>query len=108
MDNKIYEGIGAVLVAISPADAEVVMVEAEISPGEDHCNLLFDYLGPSGKKQWFLPSSAKVDNDLLDLFVRLRNFFESNGLYAGGRPWKSCIVELCLRSMKIKIDFKYE
>tara|TARA_Y100001970_G_scaffold283070_1_gene397376 strand:+ start:1096 stop:1263 length:168 start_codon:yes stop_codon:yes gene_type:complete len=55
-----------------------------------------------------LPSSAKVDSDLLDLFVRLRSFFELNGLYAEGKPWKGCVVELCLRSMKIKIDFKYE
>lgn len=108
VDDEIYQGIGEVLVAISPADAEVVLVEAELSPEGGHCKLLFDYVGPSGTKQWFLPSSAKVDSDLLDLFVRLRSFFESDGLYAEGKPWKGCIVELCLRSMKIKIDFKYE
>ncbi|MCO7620094.1 hypothetical protein [Pseudomonas guariconensis] len=108
VDDEIYQGIGEVLVAISPADAEVVLVEAELSPEGDHCKLLFDYLDLSGTKQWFLPSSVKVDSDLLHLFVRLRNFFESYGLYAEGKPWKVCIVELCLRSMKIKIDFKYE
>ncbi|URD43843.1 hypothetical protein M6G63_06200 [Pseudomonas sp. BYT-5] len=79
VDDEIYQGIGEILVAISPADAEVVLVEAEFSPEGDHCKLLFDYLVPSGTKQWFLPSSAKVDSDLLHLFVRLRNFFESNG-----------------------------
>ena len=108
MDDEIYQGIGEILVAISPADAEVVLLEAELSPEGDHCKLLFDYLVPSGTKQWFSPSSAKVDSDLLHLFVRLRNFFESNGHYTEGKPWKGCIVELCLRSMKIKIDFKYE
>ena len=95
------------LAAISPADAEVVLVEAELSSEGDHCKLLFDYVGPSGAKQWFLPSSAKVDSDLLDLFVRLSSFFELNWLYAEGKPWKGCVVELCLRNMKIKIDFKY-
>lgn len=53
MDDEIYQGIGEILVAISPADAEVVLVEAELSPEGDHCKLLFDYLGPSGTKQWF-------------------------------------------------------
>jgi hypothetical protein len=108
VDNEIYQSIGEILVAISPSDAEVVFVEAELSPEGDHCKLLFDYVGSSGTKQWFLPDSAKVDSDLLDLFVRLRTFFESNGLYVDGRPWGGCVVELCLRSMKIKIDFKYD
>ncbi|WP_416310905.1 hypothetical protein [Pseudomonas sp. W03] len=108
VDDEIYRNIGEILVAISPDDAEAILVDAELSPEGDHCKLLFDYVRPDGGKQWLLPGSAKVDSDLLDLFVRLRDFFEANGLYVEGKPWSGCIVELCLRSMKISIDFKYE
>lgn len=107
LDDDIYQGIGEILAAIAPPDADVVLVEAELSSEDDHCKFLFDYISPSGAKQWFLPNSAEVDSDLLDLFVRLRSFFELNDLYAAGKPWKCCVVELSLRSMKIKIEFKY-
>lgn len=107
MDDEIYQSIGEILIAISPSDAEVAYIEAELSTKGDHCKLLFDYVDSSGAKQWFLPSSAKVDSDLLDLFVRLRAFFESNGLYIDGEPWIGCVVEIDLRNMKIKMDFKY-
>ncbi len=107
MDDEIYQSIGEILVAISPSDAVVAYIEAELSPEGDHCKLLFDYVDSSGSKQWFLPSSARVDSDLLDLLVRLRRFFELNGLYADGEPWVGCVVELNLRNMKINVGFKY-
>lgn len=107
-DKDIFQGVGEVLVAISPADAEVVLLTAEVSLEGDHCKLLFDYVDQAGVKQWFMPSSAKADSDLLDLFCKLRRHFESNGLYAGGKPWRGCVVELSLRSMKFQINFMYD
>lgn len=76
VSDDIYKSIGETLVAIAPADAETVEVDAEISPEGDHCKLLFDYTDVSGQKKWFLPTTAKVDSDLLKQLVKLRLFFD--------------------------------
>lgn len=73
----------------------------------DHCKLSFDDTAEKGEKQWFIPKTAKVDSDLLDLLLRLRSFFETRKLYTEGKPWTGCTVKRSLKKMKIKIDFKY-
>ncbi|KTB89715.1 hypothetical protein AO073_27260 [Pseudomonas syringae ICMP 11293] len=107
-DDEIYRGIGEILVAIAPADAQEIILDAELSLENDHCKLLFDYIGENGEKKWFLPETARVDSDLFDLLVKMRVFFEANKLYMEGKPWTGCIVRLSLDAMKIEIDFKYD
>ncbi|MBD8189832.1 hypothetical protein [Pseudomonas viridiflava] len=75
IDDEIYQGIGKILVAIAPPEAQEVIVEAELSLEKDHCKL-FDYIAEKGEKQWFMPKTAKVDSDPLDLLVRLRSFLK--------------------------------
>ncbi|WP_183131995.1 hypothetical protein [Pseudomonas syringae group genomosp. 3] len=44
IDDKIYQGIGEILIAIAPPEAQEVIVEAELSLENYHCKLLFDYI----------------------------------------------------------------
>lgn len=106
-DDKIYHGIGQLLLDAAPHGAKEVIVAAEVSQSNDHCKLLFDYIDTSNKKQWFMPDNATTDSEILDLLVKLKTYFESNNLYKEGEPWKSCTMSLSLETMKIKIDFTY-
>ena len=106
-DDEIYRSVGQILYDISPSAAQQVIVDAQITPENDHCKLLFDYIGQDGKKQWFLPPSARVDSDLFDLLVKLKAFFASKNLYPEGKPWTGCIIMFSVEKTSIKFDFKY-
>jgi hypothetical protein len=85
-----------------------VEVDAEISPEGDHCKLLVDYTDVSGQKKWFLPTTAKVDSDLLKQLVKLRLFFDENNFYSGNKPWVGCLIVVNLRKAKTQIEFRYD
>lgn len=108
VSDEIYNAIGEILASIAPAGAETVEVDAEISPEGDHCKLLFDYTDVGGQKNWFLPKTAKVDSDLLNLLVKLRLFFDENNFYSGNKPWGGCLIVVNLRTAKVKIEFRYD
>ncbi|ANI61883.1 hypothetical protein ABH908_004883 [Pseudomonas frederiksbergensis] len=48
-EDDIYLQLGQILLDTSPATAMKVIVEAELSPENDHCQFLFDYVDEDGK-----------------------------------------------------------
>ncbi|MFJ4259076.1 hypothetical protein ACIP01_19240 [Pseudomonas monteilii] len=107
-DDDIYQGLGEILLAIAPAHATAVYLDAQLSTQGDHAKMAYDYATERGDTQWFMPESARVDAELLLLLVKLRAFFEQYNLFETGEPWKRCLIKLDLETARICADFKYE
>jgi hypothetical protein len=107
-ENELYLRIGQALYSSAPADAQKILLDAELSPENDHVKFLFDYINTSGKKDWFNPSSGKVDSELMDCLVELRKYYVENNLTNGRPAWHGCEVTLDVERMKLGIEFRYE
>jgi hypothetical protein len=108
MDDRIYHEMGQILFDIAPQGAREIIVDAEITPENDHCKLLFDFVDEAGKTQWFLPPSGQVDSDIFDLLVQLKQFFATHDLFPEGQQWHGCTIKLLMEKPNIKFDFKYD
>ncbi|MHC8390868.1 hypothetical protein ACYZTM_23135 [Pseudomonas sp. MDT2-39-1] len=107
-EDEIYLQIGEILLGTAPPSAVEVIVEAEISPEDDHCQLLFDYIDEHGKKDWFSPKSGHVDVGLLKSLVELRKIYKESGKTAGLPVWSGCTITLKVVPAKLAIAFKYD
>lgn len=107
-ENDIYLKIGQVLLDTSPETASKVIVEAELSPENDHCKLLFDYVDQHGNQDWFSPVGVQVDTDLFNCLVELRKIYICQGLTAELPVWSGCVMTLDVVAGKLKVEFKYE
>lgn len=107
-DQEIYNDIGSILLSSAPEKAVKLILKAELSPENDHCKLLFDYLNTNGEYNWFLPDNSQVDGDLLDLLVELRNYFVANFKSQEKPFWHGCEVTVDVETLKIHINFKYD
>ncbi|MGF6458220.1 hypothetical protein [Pseudomonas frederiksbergensis] len=107
-EDEIYLQIGEILLGTAPNSAVEVIVEAELSPEDDHCQLLFDYIDGQGKKDWFSPSSGYVDVGLLKNLVELRKIYKESGKTAGLPVWSGCTIALDVVVAKLAIVFKYD
>lgn len=105
-DQEIYNDIGSILLAVVPDAALKVIMRAELSPENDHCE--FDYVDKlTGNTKWF-SAGSRANSDLLDLLVELRNYFVAN-FNSQERPfWHGCEVTVDIETLKINIDFKYD
>lgn len=107
-EDDIYLKIGRVLLDTSPETASKVIVEAELSPENDHCKLLFDYVDQHGNQDWFSPVSVQVDTDLFNCLVELRKIYIHQEMTAGLPVWNGCVMSLDVIAGKLTVDFRYE
>ncbi len=107
-DQGIYQGLGEILSAIAPQQAQWVSVEVELSPTGDHAKLFYDYQAEGREPQWFVPEPARVDHDIRLLLIKLRAYFAGNNLFEQGKPWSGCMIKLDLQTGKFAAYFKYE
>ncbi|MFJ5236287.1 hypothetical protein ACIP86_06075 [Pseudomonas neuropathica] len=106
-EDEIYRQIGQILIDTAPDTASVVIVEAELSPEDDHCKLLFDYIDGNGEKDWFSPGSPEVDVGIHENLIALRNLYKAQNMTSGLPVWNSCVITLDTVLGKLKIDFNY-
>ncbi|WP_416768937.1 hypothetical protein ACMGT0_15875 [Pseudomonas sp. RHF3.3-3] len=107
-EDEIYLAIGEILFSIAPDEARFVVVDAEISKGNDHCKLLFDYIDADGKKDWFSPPSSKVDSDLFDCLLLLKKEYSEKGMVGDFPLWVGCELSFDVERSKLSIDFRYD
>ncbi|QXI29954.1 hypothetical protein [Pseudomonas vanderleydeniana] len=105
--DEVYLAIGEMLFSIAPNEAKFVVVDAEISKGNDHCKFLFDYIDAEGKKDWFSPPSSRVDSDLFDCLL-LKKEYSEKGLVGDFPVWVGCELSFNVERSKLSIDFRYE
>lgn len=106
-EDEIYLQVGEILLGTTPHSAVEVIVEVEISPEDDHCQLLFDYIDEQGKKDWFSPNGGHVDVGLLKSLVELRKIYKESGGGAGLPVWSGCTITMNVMTVKLAIAFKY-
>jgi hypothetical protein len=107
-EDDIYLQLGQILLDTSPETAVKVIVEAELSPENDHCQFLYDYVDEDGKQDWFSPVSAQVDSELFDCLVELRKIYVQNAMTGGHPIWSKCVITLDVAVAKLGIEFKYD
>ncbi|OKP02089.1 hypothetical protein [Xenorhabdus eapokensis] len=107
-DDEFYSEIGRILYESAPDNAQKILLDVELSPENDHAKFLYDYIDEDGRKKWFLPSSPKTDDDVIENLVMLRKYYVENNLTNGCPVWYGCLITVDLEKMKINIDFKYE
>ncbi|MFH6598455.1 hypothetical protein ACEVAQ_06995 [Ectopseudomonas khazarica] len=106
-ENDIYNRITVILKEITPINSTRAVCTAEISANNDHAKIFYDHIDNFGAKNWFIPTTASVDSELLDLFVELRKIFIKNNYCTAENSWSSCTVELNLESNNIELSVKY-
>lgn len=107
-DDELYSEIGRILFESAPEDAQMIFLDAELSPENDHAKFLYDYADSNGTKTWFLPGSSAADSLLLDKLVQLRKFYIEQNLTNGRPVWHGCIVTVDLEKMKINLEYRYD
>jgi|APAra7269097138_1048543.scaffolds.fasta_scaffold58708_1 hypothetical protein len=107
-EDKIYQRLGQLLVDEAPESAMRVIVDVELSPEDDHCQLLFDYVDGKGERDWFSPSSGEVDRIVMNSLVALRKLHRAQNLTAGLPAWNACEIAMDIVGGKLKIDFRYD
>lgn len=105
-DQEIYQRIGRLLVDAGPADAQKIIVRAELFSEGDGGKYEFDYVNESGKLNWFDPDGRAV-GDLTELLVKLREYFSVNNLTSGKEEWTGCVISLDVSENKFGIEFTY-
>lgn len=105
--QEIYKDIGTVLYSIAPDKAKKIIMRAELSPENDHCEYEYDYLDDDDKTQW-LTAGGRANTDILHYLVELRNYYIENNLTNGRPAWHGCEVTLDVKKMKLNIDFRYD
>jgi hypothetical protein len=106
-ENDIYNRIAVILKEITPINSTRAVCTVEISANNDHAKISYDYIDNSGAHNWFIPTTASVDSELIDLFVELRKIFIQNNYCTAENPRSSCTVELNLESDNIELSVKY-
>ncbi|WP_192563926.1 hypothetical protein [Pseudomonas gozinkensis] len=107
-EDEIYRRIGQLLMDEAPESAVTVIVDAELSPEDDHCRLLFDYVDGEGERDWFSPSSGEVDGIVMNSLVALGKLHKAQNLTAGLPAWNACEIAMDIVGGKLKIDFRYD
>ncbi|MBP2851797.1 hypothetical protein [Dickeya oryzae] len=107
-DDELYSEIGRILYESAPEDAQIILLDAELSPEDDHAKFLYDYVNNEGEKAWFLPDEPSIDRLLLDKLVELRKFYVANNLTNGLPGWHGCVVTVNLEKMKIDLQYRYD
>ncbi|KJZ63454.1 hypothetical protein [Pseudomonas fluorescens] len=107
-EDEIYLQIGEILLGTAPHSAVEVIVEAELSPEDDHCQFLFDYIDEEGKKDWFSPSSSHVDVGVFKSLVELRKIYKDSEMTADLPVWSGCTITVNVVAEKLAITFKYD
>ncbi|WP_426683402.1 hypothetical protein ABFU84_20230 [Xanthomonas translucens pv. undulosa] len=92
----------------SPADAIKVRLNVELKHGEDHCKLGYFYVNKSGHENWFSPSGAKMNGEIMGLIIELRKYFRENALFKKGSPWVGLNIIIDVNESKIFSNFIYE
>ena len=106
-DQDVYKDIGTILYSIAPDEALKIIMRAELSPENDHCEYEYDYLDRDGKSVGFA-AGGKANTNMLHCLVELRNFYINNNLTNGRPGWSGCEITFDIEKMKLGIDFKYE
>ncbi|MDN0122581.1 hypothetical protein QVN60_05115 [Yersinia aleksiciae] len=106
-DQEIYKDIGTILYSIAPDEAKKVIMRAELSPENDHCEYEYDYIDDSGESSWFT-AGGRANTDMLRHLVELRTYYVENNLTNGRPAWRGCEVTLDVERMKLGIEFRYE
>jgi hypothetical protein len=107
-EDDIYLQLGKILLDTSPVTAMKVIIEAELSPENDHCQLLYDYVDEEGKQDWFSPVSAQVDVELFECLVELRKIYTRHGVTGECPIWSGCVITLDVAVSKLAVEFKYD
>ncbi|WP_336768944.1 hypothetical protein [Pantoea endophytica] len=107
-DDELYSEIGRILFESAPENAQVILLDAELSPEDDHARFLYDYVDTKGVKTWFLPETPATDSLLLERLVELKRYFVANNLTNGKPAWRGCLVTVDLEKMKINLDYRYD
>ncbi|MDE9428223.1 hypothetical protein KKJ06_17730 [Xenorhabdus bovienii] len=107
-DDELYSEISRILYEAAPDDAQTILLDAELSPGNDHVKFLYDYIDESGCKKWYLSPSPKTDRELIENLAMLRKYYVENNLTNDHSSWSGWLVTVDLNKMKINIEFKYE
>lgn len=107
-DDELYSDIGRILFESAPEDAQMIFLDAELSPENDHAKFLYDFINKQGDKTWFLPGTPETDSLLLEKLVELRCFYIEKGLTSGLPVWHGCLVTVDLEKMKINLEYRYD
>jgi len=107
-DDELYSEIGRILFESAPENAQVILLDAELSSENDHAKFLYDYVDTKGVKTWFLPGTPATDSMLLERLVELRKYYVTNNLTNGKPAWHGCLVTVDLENMKINLDYRYD
>lgn len=107
-DEELYSEIGRILFESAPEDAQLILLDAELSPENDHAEFLYDYVNKQGEKTWFLPGTPATDSLLLKKLAELRSFYATEGLTSGLPVWHGCLVTVDLEKMKINLEYRYD
>ncbi|WP_455853838.1 hypothetical protein [Pantoea endophytica] len=107
-DDELYSEIGRILFESAPEDAQILFLDAELSPENDHAKFLYDYVNEEGVKTWFLPGTPATDSLLLEKLVELRKFYLEQSLTNNLPVWHGCLVTVDLEKMKINLEYRYE
>lgn len=107
-EDELYSDIGRILFESAPEDAQMIFLDAELSPENDHAKFLYDYINKQGGKTWFLPGTPATDGLLLDKLVELRRYYAEQGLTSGFPVWHGCLVTVDLEKMKINLEYRYD
>ncbi|WP_241597604.1 hypothetical protein [Rosenbergiella epipactidis] len=107
-DDELYSEIGRILFESAPENAQIILLDAELSPEDDHAKFLYDYVDKKGVKTWFLPGTPATDSLLLERLVELRKYYVENNLNNGKPTWHGCLVTVDLEKMKINLDYHYD
>ncbi|WP_232240988.1 hypothetical protein [Serratia plymuthica] len=107
-DDELYSDIGRILFESAPEDAQIILLDAELSPEDDHAKFLYDYVDGKGEKTWFLPGTPATDSLLLGKLVELRKYYVEHNLTNGLPAWHGCLVTVDLENMKINLQYRYD
>jgi hypothetical protein len=107
-DDELYSEIGRILFESAPENAQMILLDAELSPDDDHAKFLYDYVDDQGAKTWFLPGTPATDRLLLEKLVELRKFYIKQNLTNGLPAWHGCLVTVDLERMKINFEYHYD
>lgn len=106
-EQDIYKDIGTILFSIAPDVAKKIIMRAELSPEDDHCEYEYDYIDEENKTNW-ITAGGRTNTDMLRLLVELRSLYVQHNLTNGRPGWHGCEVMFDIEKIKLSINFHYE